>query len=231
MYGAAGPKIGKMLGTTKDIGKFIVEAFWDGNSGLKTARDTAIEYWKAAGRNKYVLTIDGRVVSIRRQHSVLNSVFQSTGAVIMDYAGWWTREQALREGLEWQAWGYFHDEYQAYDQKKNVEKIEMPLDIVGEGVYDEKKGKMIYPKPPMIHDGRIWTKPKEINGKWVQYYSRIGELGVLGIRAAGRHFNLGHHVDSKYIVDNTKVAPEDLMGDDCYLDSDYMIGENWGDCH
>lgn len=208
VFGAQAPKIAKMLGVDKAVGQRIWDAFWETNIGLKKVKDALTAYWERTDK-KYVVTIDGSKIFTRSQHSLTNCLFQSTGAKICAWAFCWTCAMATKEGLDWQRWGEFHDEMQAYESKDYVQRFAYPLDYFGEPTQKED-GSYEYVLPPMEHSGKIFTKAKlDVDkGEIVQYYSRVGELGVQGVRLAGEHFKMN--------------IP---------LDADYMVGENWKECH
>lgn len=43
-------------------------------------------YWKSKGNKKYLLGIDGRLITTRKESALVNSLFQSCGAIIMGYS-------------------------------------------------------------------------------------------------------------------------------------------------
>lgn len=96
-----------MLDITKEKGQAVVDAFWDANPGLKAAKEAAEAYWESTGR-KYIMGIDGRKIYVRSKHSLLNALFQSCGAIIMDYSGNLIMDEAKKEGLVYKRWGYYH---------------------------------------------------------------------------------------------------------------------------
>ncbi|UUW39916.1 putative DNA polymerase III [Vibrio phage VPMCC14] len=98
MYGAAAPKIATMLGVNKDTGQKVIEAFWNGNIGLRKRKEALEKVWEASGK-KYIIAVDGRKIWTRSKHSLLNCYLQSGGAIGMDLAGILWHERALEEGL------------------------------------------------------------------------------------------------------------------------------------
>ncbi|MCP4341275.1 MAG: hypothetical protein GY799_20920 [Desulfobulbaceae bacterium] len=210
MYGAQAKKIGLMASVDPMIGQVLIDAFWDNNPGLKAAKEALITYWKSANK-QYVMGIDGRKIITRSQHSIMNALFQSTGALIMDYAGCWASAVAEREGLQAERWGYIHDEYQWYHKKDEVDEI-VVLGTPESALIDDKgkavKRKNDPLKPEQEQDGKLWSVPKFADGNWTQHYSRVGEIIARGIEAAGRHFKM-----------NLPFPGE------------YMVGAHWGDCH
>jgi len=98
MYGAAAPKIANMLGVSKEVGQKVIDAFWDGNIGLKKRKEHLEKVWESSGK-KYIVAVDGRKIWTRSKHSLLNCYLQSAGAIGMDLAGILWHERALEEGL------------------------------------------------------------------------------------------------------------------------------------
>lgn len=187
-----------MLDIPVDKGQAVVNSFWDANLGLKMAKEAAEAYWESTGR-KYVLGIDGRKIYVRSKHSLLNALFQSCGAILMEYSGNLIVDEAKKENLQYQRWGFFHDElqyYVPYTQDRS---------IFTWAVQDNKEE----PAP----DNRIWTKAHQIKegalqGKWVRYYHRFGELCIECHRQVSNMFEM-------------RVP----------LDGEYMMGRSWAETH
>lgn len=85
-YGASAGKLAKTLGQPERKGKVLFEAFWAANPGLKKLKDQVEYDWQKKGGKVWILGIDGRRLHSRSQHSLINLLFQSTGAIIVDYA-------------------------------------------------------------------------------------------------------------------------------------------------
>ena len=210
MYGASDKKIALMASVDAEIGQTLIDAFWDANDGLKAARENLEQYWMMSGK-KYVMGIDGRKIFTRSKHSLMNSLFQSTGAIIIDFAGCWADEMITKEGLDAQRWGVFHDEYQYYHSKNEVE-IATSAGTAESGLVDVD-GKPIKRKndpfkPVQEREGKLYSAPVWENNAWTQYYSKAGELIARGMEAAGRYYNM-----------NLPFPGE------------YMVGKDWSECH
>lgn len=85
-YGCSPAKLAKTLGKPESEGAVLYDAFWEANPALKQLRDNVDRFWKGQGQKKWVPAIDGRRLMTRKAHSVLNTLFQSAGAIAMDYA-------------------------------------------------------------------------------------------------------------------------------------------------
>lgn len=80
MYGAAAAKLMKMLGLSAGEAEKMWEDFWNSVAPLKELRDKLTEYWEATDK-AYIPGIDGRKIRVRSQHSLINALFQSSGAI------------------------------------------------------------------------------------------------------------------------------------------------------
>lgn len=85
-YGCSPKKLAETLGKPLHEAEALYEAFWNGNPSLKSVRDACEQYWKRVGKNKYLMGIDGRFVSTRKKSALVNTLFQSCGAMVMSYA-------------------------------------------------------------------------------------------------------------------------------------------------
>ena len=169
----------------------IFNAFWDSSPPLKLLKQALTRYWKSNNR-KFIKGLDGRKIFTRSEHSLVNYLFQSAGIICMKQAMvlWdkWIRE----EGIDAHQVIHYHDEAQAEDWYSNV------ITHSASSVEDLRSK----------FGGVITTKPKEEAGIYTAKYCRSGELGVLSIVEAGKHFNL-----------NVELGAE------------YKIGHNWSDTH
>lgn len=85
-YGAQAPKIAKMLGVEPGEGERIYAAFWLAAKPLAAFKEKLTHWWETAGNKSRIKAIDGRWLYSRSKHSLTNLVFQSCGAIIMDYS-------------------------------------------------------------------------------------------------------------------------------------------------
>ena len=123
-YGCAPRKLATTLGEPEGMGETLYAAFWEANPALTAFRERLTEFWETTGEKKWVRGIDGRKVRTRSKHSVVNTLFQSCGAIVMDYSalfmdkwlGGLGIDKAGRPCYTWKGKrvyrvGYFHDEY------------------------------------------------------------------------------------------------------------------------
>ena len=86
LYGASPAKFAKVLGKPEKFAKVLFEKYWELNKGLKELKDRVEYFWERKGGKVYIPAIDGRRLHSRSKHSLINLLFQSTGAIIVDYA-------------------------------------------------------------------------------------------------------------------------------------------------
>ena len=84
MYGASFKKLAKMLGVSEEEGLRLFELYWEAVPALKELKDRVEKFWESTGK-KYILSIDKRKLFVRSKHSLINLLFQSTGALLMKY--------------------------------------------------------------------------------------------------------------------------------------------------
>lgn len=181
IYGTAPKKASKMASVDEEKGKFLIDSFWSANPGLKDVKEAVAEYWKRTGR-KYIMGIDGRKVFVRSAHSAMNALFQSTGAIIMDFAGCWADAEIKKEGLDFYRTLYVHDEYG------------------GEHSKDEIKIDQFDYEPDQERDGILYSATTKTGKYWTQYYSRAGELIAKGIEEAGKYYNMNLPFPGEYKI-------------------------------
>jgi DNA polymerase I len=83
IYGAGDEKLGSILGTGKVAGKKSRMKFLTALPALKELSEAVKAKVKSQG---YLIGLDGRILSIRSEHSALNALLQSAGAVLMKKA-------------------------------------------------------------------------------------------------------------------------------------------------
>ena len=84
-FGAQPKKLASTLGIPEHEAVPTFDAFWDGNTALKGFRDRITAVWESIGK-KYIVGLDGRKVYTRSKHALVNSAFQSGGAIVMEYS-------------------------------------------------------------------------------------------------------------------------------------------------
>lgn len=83
LYGAGDEKIGQIVGKGSTEGRKLKNRFLKKTPALKRLRDAIKQTVKKKG---YLVGLDGRLLHIRSQHSAMNTLFQSAGALVMKKA-------------------------------------------------------------------------------------------------------------------------------------------------
>lgn len=86
LYGAGDAKLASVAGLSEKRGKEISEGFWKANAGTKALKDNLEKFWESTGQKKWLPAIDGRRLMTRKKSALLNTIFQSCGGIVMDYA-------------------------------------------------------------------------------------------------------------------------------------------------
>jgi hypothetical protein len=86
-YGAQPSKVASTIGVSEAEGKEVYDKFWQSAEPLAALKEALTTYWETTGEKKWIKGIDGRKLYSRSAHSLVNLLFQSCGAIIMDYAG------------------------------------------------------------------------------------------------------------------------------------------------
>lgn len=128
-YGAAPKKVGTTLGIPLDKSQEKYDAFWEINKGLKELKEKLTIFWKTEGNKLWIIGIDKRRLYSRSEHSLINLLFQSTAAIIMQYAlalfdmkmgglliDYLGRPYYLYRGYIVRRVGFWHDEFENESQ-------------------------------------------------------------------------------------------------------------------
>lgn len=84
-YGCGYEKLSSILQVSKERAKILYEKFWKSNYSLGKLKENLEKHWEVDGNKKFIVGIDGRKIWTRSKSSLINALFQSTGAIIMDY--------------------------------------------------------------------------------------------------------------------------------------------------
>jgi hypothetical protein len=169
LYGAQPRKLQNTFGWGTKESQRVFNGFWEENKALGLLRDRVIKVGKKYG---YLPGIDGRAIKLRgSEHAWLNALFQSCGAIAMNYSMVFLHENCKELGIPFRQVVYYHDEIASEVPKESVEDFR---EIA------EDSGKM--------------------PDKSKLFYSRYGEQAVLSIRQAGTFLNMRCQLDSDYQV-------------------------------
>lgn len=171
MYGAGDAKIAATAGLPESRGKEISEKFWAANEGTKKLRDALETYWGKTGQKKYLPAIDGRILNTRKKSALLNTIFQSCGGIIMDYAGCFM--DMWLGGIKWdidgkpyysykgsvvRRIGYTHDEYEYECSNEIAEEVSKMIEKA-----ITKAGEFLKIKVPLAGEGKVGKNWKEVH--------------------------------------------------------------------
>lgn len=85
-YGCSPKKLATTLRQPEWKGEELYEAFWRANPALTALRERLTMFWETTGEKRWIRGVDGRKVVTRSKHAIINTLFQSCGAICMDYS-------------------------------------------------------------------------------------------------------------------------------------------------
>jgi DNA polymerase I len=113
IYGAGDQKLGAILGGGPKIGKKARQKFLEGVEGLLDLTTRVKQVYRRRG---HLVGLDGRRLHIRSEHSALNTLLQSAGAVLMKRAlvilDNTLQLVGMKEGKDYEFVANIHDEFQ-----------------------------------------------------------------------------------------------------------------------
>jgi len=155
MYGAGDGKLGEIVGGDETKGAELRKTFLKALPAMKILIDTVKRTAKERG---YLYGIDHRKLPVRSQHSALNTLLQSAGAVAVKKATCILWEDLAREGLDnyVQQVAHVHDEYQLLVKKG----YEEPVGAIAVNAF-RKAGEYFHFRIPLDGEykiGRNWAE-------------------------------------------------------------------------
>jgi len=120
LYGAGDTKLGSVIGKGAEAGRRLRRQFLAKTPALarlKAAIDMRVE------SKSYLMGIDGRVLKIRSQHSALNTLLQSAGAVVVKKATVYMNRQLAASGIDFKQVAHIHDEIQFECNPEDAEMV------------------------------------------------------------------------------------------------------------
>ena len=151
LYGAGDEKIGEVIGKGRAAGRKIKETFLDrlpALAQLKSCIATTLQ------SREYLKGLDGRKLYIRSEHSALNTLLQSAGAVIMKQATIHLHDALTKKGYthgkDWGLVAHVHDEFQT-ESRPDLAEV-----VAGEAVRAIRRaGETLRFKCPLDGEARI----------------------------------------------------------------------------
>jgi len=202
-YGAQVKKIAKTLGCSIAEAEKIFEDFWDASLPLKILKERVATYWKTKGRKVFIKGIDGRKLMTRSEHSLLNVLFQSTGAIVMKRQMVLYMRKLREKGLYSNPFRdseikasqmmHYHDETQWQVSPELVDIYEFDTE-------DEAKAFTL--------EGKVLSNVHKVGDKYQRGWSIVGQTFAETMEEAGEYYNF-----------RVKLA------------ADYDLGTTWAQCH
>jgi DNA polymerase I-like protein with 3'-5' exonuclease and polymerase domains len=84
-YGARPPKLAESLNVALYAAEDWYDKFWDNNTGLSDLINELEEEWRGLGK-KCLVGLDGRLLTTRKPHALLNTKLQGGGSILMKHA-------------------------------------------------------------------------------------------------------------------------------------------------
>lgn len=98
IYGAQPKKLAKMLGISITEAKMLFNEYWDAVPALKELKEKVEKVWEKSGK-KHIQGLDGRLLSTRSKHSLINVLFQSGGAIAAKWSTVLLAQEAEQLGI------------------------------------------------------------------------------------------------------------------------------------
>ena len=119
LYGAGDAKIGSIVDGSQRTGARLRQRFLDNTPALAELRERV----SIASQRGHLRGLDGRCLHIRSEHSALNTLLQSAGAVVMKKALAIFSQYAPKWNLDYKLLGSIHDEYQIEARADHADKV------------------------------------------------------------------------------------------------------------
>ena len=124
IYGAGNEKLGKILGTTITGGKNARMKLLNGVDGLLKLTEAVKQAYRRRG---HLIGLDGRRLYVRSEHSALNTLLQSAGAILMKKALVLLDKRlqflGLDPGNDYEFVANIHDEFQIECKEKYAKRF------------------------------------------------------------------------------------------------------------
>lgn len=120
LYGCSPQKLAQTIGKPLHKAKKIYDDYWEANIGLKQLKEDLENQFESKG---YILAIDGRPLTIRYKHAILNTLLQSCGSISMKIALCIADKELKASGIKYHFVGNFHDEIQTECLPKDADAI------------------------------------------------------------------------------------------------------------
>lgn len=120
LYGCSPQKLAATIGKPLKMATEIYDSYWNGNPALKQLKEDLEKEHEQYG---YLIGIDGRPLTIRYKHAIINTLFQSCGAIAIKYALCYLDRGLRNMNLDAKLLGVFHDEMQLECKPEIAEQV------------------------------------------------------------------------------------------------------------
>lgn len=170
LYGCSPPKLAKTLGKPEHEGQAAYDAYWSVNPATKQLKDNVEAFWESKGQKSWLPAIDGRRLITRKKSALLNTLFQSCGAIIMEYAlnfmDMWLGGIKWDNGKPYYAYngyvvervGFFHDELEYECDEEVAEEVAKMIEKA-----IAKAGQFLKLSIPFEGEGKVGNNWKEVH--------------------------------------------------------------------
>lgn len=119
LYGAGEGKLGSIVGGNSKDGAKLKQKFFRKIPSMKKLIDKV----KRLSAKGYVPAMDGRRIQVKSEHSALNMLLQSAGAIVAKQWLIESQRQVIKQGLDAKLVAFVHDETQWDCAEKDAEKL------------------------------------------------------------------------------------------------------------
>lgn len=119
LYGAGDAKLGTVVGGNKRDGARLRQHFFDNLPAFKHLKDRV---GRAAAKG-FLKGLDGRKLFVRSEHSALNTLLQSAGAIVMKQGMIFLDNKVKEQGLDAHFVCNVHDEWQIEVKEEEAETV------------------------------------------------------------------------------------------------------------
>lgn len=170
-YGASVKKFTKSLGLTERDGQVAYDNYWEANKGLKLFKESVENTWQTKGMKKFIIGKDGRLLSARSKHLLVNLSGQSLGALVITYAlcivdnklGWMQIDDLGRPYYEYN--GKIVKRLAAFHDQGDFESSPEVAEEVGQMLVDgiKKAGTLLNMKVELDGEYKVGNNAAEIH--------------------------------------------------------------------
>lgn len=120
LYGAGSAKIGKVVGGSAKEGQKLIDSFLRNTPKLAKLREKVSRIFVKKGK---LPGLDGRQLLVRSEHSAVNTLLQSAGAIVMKQAVVILYKKLVKANIWHEFKANVHDEWQIECREQDAEKV------------------------------------------------------------------------------------------------------------